>query len=275
MRNINISSAEITGFFRCSYPMISQDNVSKKLISSKGIADSYQFIADFNYPLMPRLISVRAGYILQQASEILNTNDYDACISIASGFSLLTFLLNEKVKKDILFIDCDLEEVIKAREQRINSIPFLKGKMNNLLLKPFDTNKLSETNSSLKDFFKGINNALFIIEGLSYFLENQTMYWLIREIANYGKSALIFDFCSFKESKCLKNLLKNIPGFMHNSKALEQISNKEIYFLKEKFNNVILSSISDIDNRLSCKLNEDFLLKDLNNFLPISILVAK
>src|SRR3989338_9366545 len=87
----DISSAEITAVYRCAIPGLSRDTLSEKLASPAGKERAAAFIAKYNYPLVNRKISLRAGYFLSEATRLLSSGQYDSCISFASGFSLLLY----------------------------------------------------------------------------------------------------------------------------------------------------------------------------------------
>lgn len=67
MSNENISSAEMTAYWRCKYPLISQDSLSFHLASKNGVEKAHQFEEKYNYPLVARKVSVRAGWFFDQA----------------------------------------------------------------------------------------------------------------------------------------------------------------------------------------------------------------
>jgi hypothetical protein len=56
----NISSSEMTAYWRSLYPAHSKDNISKHLASSDGILKAQQFEKKYNYPLVGKKVSVRA-----------------------------------------------------------------------------------------------------------------------------------------------------------------------------------------------------------------------
>src|SRR3989338_2926077 len=122
----NISSAEMTAYWRSLFPQFSEDLVSLKLASSSGISKAKEFETKFSYPLVGRKVSVRAGFILENIIRLLSSGKYDSCISFASGFSLLTHVAAQKLAEkgidDITFIDSDLPNMADERKKRIEKI---------------------------------------------------------------------------------------------------------------------------------------------------------
>lgn len=279
MRNPNIYSAEMTALLRCSYPTISNDTISQFLVSSIGIRNTHQFLVNFNYPLMTRLISVRAGFFLNESIRLLSTGQYDACVSIASGFSLLTYIISQSIPKNIAFIDCDLQDMVEERQRRIQSNHFLQ-KINNKISQScdIDIKALTERKIPLRHLFPEYKKPLFILEGLSYFLPKLTLNWLLNEICVYDHAALIFDFCSssgIQQYPCLERLMKKIPGFLLNGESMYGVAEKDFNFLYKNVNQVNLYDITEAEERLSHKCNDDILLNNRDDFIPTKIIVLE
>ncbi len=66
-----VSSAEITAVYRCAIPELSSDRHSINLVSPAGKEKAAAFIAKYDYPLVTRKISLRAGYFLSEAVRLL------------------------------------------------------------------------------------------------------------------------------------------------------------------------------------------------------------
>lgn len=275
MLDPNFSSAEMTAFLRSSYSDISKDYISQHMVSNDGIGNTYQFITLFNYPLIARLISVRARFFLNEAVSLLETGKYDACISIASGFSLLTSLIKRKIERRVAFIDCDLKEMIDERQNRIN---------NHFLFQDISANNTSHLVLNIADLYqKRINittqfsqfkNPLFLIEGLSYFLPKTITYWLMSQILQFENAAIIMDYCptpNQEPNKCLQRLCANLPGFLcHGEAMLEQYKINEYL---DKCHTAKCLDISEIEKELLTK-KSDALLVDKDGFLPTKIVLG-
>lgn len=118
--NSSISSAEMTAYWRSAFPQISLDAISKYMASHAGIDKANEVIIELNYPLLPKKISIRARYMFDNAMQLLQTDNYDACISFASGFSLLTPLLKKNfTASSMQFFDTDLPYMIIERKERL------------------------------------------------------------------------------------------------------------------------------------------------------------
>lgn len=279
MQDHDFISSEMTALLRSAYPLISEDTISQHLVTTYGISNTYNFIAKCDYPLLARVISVRAGFFLHEAIRLLNSQKYDSCISIASGFSLLTFLIKKNVNNKIMFLDSDLKKIIVERESRISSNKLLsKTNLSNIENYILDVIQLEQSGASLKEVFSRFRRPLFIIEGLSYFLSKNTIYWLLKEISCIPSSSLIFDYCPSEakdKSECLKNILFNIPGFLCNGSAMLEHSGREIKLLKNRFSNIQIQDISDVENILKRGKNDNLLLVDKSQFVPTNIIVAE
>lgn len=123
----DVSSAEITAIYRSAIPELSGDTLSEKLVSTAGSERAAEFIEKYNYPLVNRKISVRAGYFLSEATRLLASGHYDSCISLASGFSLLTYYIADKNinHSHVKYFDTDLPHMIAERAKRIENIKSL------------------------------------------------------------------------------------------------------------------------------------------------------
>ena len=71
---------------------------------------------------------MRAGWCQKQAIKLILTKQYDACISLGSGFSLLTYHVANQTSRvqNIRFVDVDLKEIISERSARITSLAATK-----------------------------------------------------------------------------------------------------------------------------------------------------
>ena len=80
----------MTAVSRSEYPTISKDKYSHLLASQAGYNKAQDYCHN-EYPHAALQMSIRAGYCFDQCSKLLNEGDFDAVVSLGSGFSLLTF----------------------------------------------------------------------------------------------------------------------------------------------------------------------------------------
>ncbi len=275
--NVNIHSAEMTALLRCSYPNMSHDSISKCLVSSDGVNNTYQFIKHFNYPLLGRVISARAGFLLNESVRLLQARQYDSCISIGSGLSMLTYLISNKITREIAIFDCDVDEMLSERQKRISSVESLTN------FKPQFSQNCSiniidayKKGTMLNELFPEIKKPLFILEGISYFLPKTVFSWLLDQIFHYDSKAVIFDYChSAENSQCLDRLLNTLPDFLCKGDAIYPSTSLPINRLYQNFNQVKTYAMDEVDIILSEKNNETILLRDQNNYVPTKIVVAE
>lgn len=279
-KNENISSAEMTAYWRCKYPQLSGDRLSVKLASSEGIQKAKEFEKKFQYPLVGRKISVRAGWFLKQVTNLLLTGKYDSCISLGSGFSLLTYLLalatNEQ-RPAINFYDVDLDEIIHLRKERIDKLPIntltpqVIRKTHNIA---FDLEKAFQEGKKFGDMFPNCEAPLFIIEGIIYFLSKGCVQWIYNSIVNYRNSAVLFDYWPESgpdNSKCFKAMLESIKNFIPE-KVRGLLSQQEIIKLCQSplFSDV---SLKEVENEYSREKGEQPQLVDQNEFIPVRLVI--
>lgn len=279
----DISSAEMTAYWRSLYPTFSHDNASEKLASSLGIAKAHEFEKKFDYPLIGRHISVRAGFIFETASALLSTNQYDACISLASGFSLLNYYLAEKhcAQDNIDYIDTDLPHMVAERKRRmdslINTSDIKENILNRVKLQSLDLEESCREKMSLNDIFSAYKNPLFIIEGVIYFLSQSCVSWCLDNIANFNHSACIFDYWpddGVASSLCFKRVIDSLEGFIpEHIKSFW--SHAQIQALDKQFTVVNDYSLADIERYMSKKQHESPLFTDQNTFYPVRFIVAE
>jgi O-methyltransferase involved in polyketide biosynthesis len=222
--NADISSAEMTAYWRSfNVDTISGDNLSHKLATTNGINQAKAFEKKYNYPLVSRKVEVRARFFLDNAVHLLKTGNYDSCISLASGFSLLTYYIFKKtgnLTSSIEFIDTDIDKIIEPRKKRLKCLVETKQiEEISLRIKQeiLDLEMAANKKLSLKEVFPSCKNPLFIIEGVIYFLSTTCVEWLMREIKKYNNSALIFDYWpeeGIHQSKFFERTVTDLRGFM-------------------------------------------------------------
>lgn len=277
MLDPNFLSAEMTAFLRSTDAHISNDSISQHMVSNVGISNTYQFIAMFDYPLIARLISVRAGFFLTESLRLLATGKYDACISIASGFSLLTSLIKQQTKQPVVFVDCDLQKIMDERIKRMNTHPMRSGTpLNTTEHYVLDILKLYQNKIAIKTQFSHYKSPLFVIEGLSYFLPKDVSYWLVSQLLHFTNAAIMFDYCPKQERQsnpCMQRLMDNLPGFLCHGEAI--FDPREIGECLNAYQTVKRLDIANAECELLKKdIGSQPLLTDANQFLPTEIIVA-
>ena len=275
MRDENVSSAEVTAYMRSQKPNLTHDNISHHLVSEAGIKKHHEFVDGMDYPLATRKIMARAGYFYEQALALLKSNNYDSCISLASGFSLLTQLLSKQMPK-ITYYDVDLPHMITERNKRIKeSGIFSEQELERTKTKSIDLTEINEIN--LQEVFADCKKPLFILEGITYFLPEAILTSLLQKITQFNGSAIILDYWpedSLEISAILKRIMSQLKGFIAED-FNSFLTAEHIKLLTEHYQDVTQLSILEVDSLLSAQLNEEPELTDQNQVFPIRTLVAK
>lgn len=279
----NISSAEMTAYWRSLFPELSHDSYSIRLASTEGILKAKEFEKKFDYPLVGRKVSVRAGFILEKAKELLSTGQYDACISFASGFSLLTYCIASELGEKaefITFYDSDLLHIIEERNHRIQTLIHegnLPTEVSNIKALPIDLEIACKQNISFKKLFESCKRPLFIVEGVIYFLSDTCVQWMLNAVSSFDNAALIFDYWpqdGINESTCFKRVVNSLKGFMPES--VKSFWDKtSIDTLYKSFSHVNDEKIGMIENKMSAELSEIAQFSDQNLFFPVNFIVAR
>ena len=203
----NISSAEMTAAWRSQYPAISKDKYSHLLVSQLGY-DKAQDYCHNEYPHAALQMSIRAGYCFEQCSKLLNEGEYDAVVSLGSGFSLLTLAIADIVAPDetrselLTLVDCDMDPIMTVRNSRIASTPCVQEKLNQASItfqnEALDLEQVFTSGQLLTDFLPdNVTKPIFVLEGLVYFLSLECQNWLFEQISDgsqFDQSALVMDY---------------------------------------------------------------------------------
>ena len=278
----NISSAEMTAYWRSQYPWLSGDKLSVSLASKEGIAKAHEFEEKFNYPLVSRKVSVRAGFFLKQTVDLLLTGKFDACISFASGFSLLGYYIATAIQNtypEITVIESDLPNIIQARSARLESMvdQLNKDALSKLKTSVLDLEQACREGKSLRELFPAYHSPVFIIEGVIYFLSKQCVNWLINEIAQYPTAAMVVDYWpedGVSQSECFDRVVQSLKGFMpENIKSFwTESALEEIH---QKFSFVKDVPIQYVEHQYSAWCDEEPKFIDQDKFFPVHLLVAQ
>jgi O-methyltransferase involved in polyketide biosynthesis len=275
MTDENVSSAEVTAYMRSQKPDLTHDKISGKLVSEAGIRKYYDFVEGMDYPLATRKIIVRAGYFYEQALALLQTDNYDSCISFASGFSLLLNLLAEKTA-NIAYYDVDLPHMIEERIKRIKkSNIFSREQLKQVNTKSLDLTQINQID--LQDIFPDCKKPLFILEGITYFLPEEIVTAILKLIFKFNGSAIILDYWpvnSLEISAIFKRIMHQLKGFIAEN-LNSFLTKKQVNLLKQHYAQVEDLSILEADELLSKNVNEQPELIDQNEVFPIRILMAR
>ncbi len=278
-KNTNISSAEMTAYWRSAYSKLSGDDLSHRLASEEGIKKAEEFAHQYNYPFIARKVSVRAGFFLRQTVALLESKQYDACVSFASGFSLLTYFIAKSISSSINFIDIDLPSIIAKRNERLLSISdFFDEKVSKKLqTKVLDLESAYQSNKSFQELFPNCSSPIFLIEGVIYFLSDPCVKWIFEQIAAYDNAAVIFDYWPdnmLEQNACFERVYKTLDQtILEQTKSFWSKEQKEK--LASQFSSITDTSIQDIEVAFSEELAETPQFSDPADFFPVRILTAE
>jgi hypothetical protein len=276
-----LSSAELTANYRCTFPELSGDTLSLLLSSDSGSALAEAFVSKYTYPLVTRKISVCAGYFLQEATRLIQTGLYDSVISFASGLSLLTYLIAEKNPQfSGLLFDTDLPYMVKQRNERIAAIAdkhLAPNTLRKLQSINFDIEAAYKENRSLKKFFSNCKRPIFILDGISYFLSSGCVDWLLQQIGSYDCSAVTLYYWpeNMLERSALfarvfndlnKGMIKEELKSFWNANTL---ANLQTHF--QTVSDLALETVEAkmVDNASECQL------VDPNTFFPVRLVTGE
>ncbi len=274
----NISSSEMTAYWRSKYFLLSNDRLSVQLSSTDGIDKAHLFEEKYNYPLIGRKVSVRAGWFLEQAVSSLLTSQYDSCISLGSGFSLLTYYIANRVSQSqsIQFIDVDLDQILSVRNKRINALSTQKIVDSNILTrlstKSIDLENAYQSGVNFNELFGTCERPVFIIEGIIYFLSKGCVQWIFDGIATYKTNVIIFDYWpdgAANNSKCFKRVFDSLNDFIP-----EQIQRLlSIDELQKLCKSHLIKDVSlqEIENEWSRKNGEEPQFLNQDEFIPVRL----
>lgn len=279
--NTVISSAELTAYWRSAFPQLSGDSLSARLVTAAGVNMAEEFAQVNHYPLIKRHISVRAGYMLQQTTRLLLTQQYDSVISLASGFSLLSYyiaLAMYRHASQLRIIDTDLPLMLSARKIRLAKIKTLLNAeaFSKITTHPLDLECAYREKKHFKSLFPNCRTPVFIIEGLLYYLSDSCVTWIFDQIATYDKTAVIFDYWpedSAVQSDCFARQFSTF-----NKMITEQLKcfwdNSRMAHLCSLFSTIQDCSIQEIEREISLHVNETPQFTDPDTFFPVHLITA-
>ncbi len=273
-----IGSAEMAAYWRSSFPAFSRDYLSARLVSAEGVEKALAFEKNYNYPLAPRKVSVRAGYILQQSTRLLMTGRYDSCISLVSKFSLLTYYIAATVKQllpDLQIIDTDSPMVLNKRIERLAEMADVLAPeiLSQIKLQATNLEKAYRNGDTFKALFPDCQAPIFILEGAAYFLTLPCLQWVFDEIASYETSAIIFDYFpedSLDISRCFARIYPNLQQIVPD-KINSGVNCNDML---KGYSYISDRSIEAIEHEMSRELGQAPQFNDPNDFFPIRIITA-
>ncbi len=273
----SISSAEMTAYWRSVFPTISLDPISIRMASQAGIDKAEDIVMQLNYPLLPKKISVRARYMFDNAVKLLQTGNYDACISFASGFSLLISLIkNAFPSTSIQFFDTDLPHMMIERKNRLLQLQhedLISAAMQWIL----DLELAAKNKLRLTELFPNINTPVFILEGIIYFLTPHCVSWLIKEIKNYTTAAVILDFfpaSSLTTSAMMRNGVEKLANYMPEKIQDFIWDEKQLADFQNGFNSSELKPIQIAEREYSTQVDLPVEFSDPNDFFPAMLMTV-
>ncbi|MCB0327400.1 MAG: hypothetical protein KDD52_07265 [Bdellovibrionales bacterium] len=193
---------EMEAYFRGKYPELSLDPYSRAFCSQEGTELAHTFAQ--SYADYGQYLCLRARIYYEHVTTLLKSNSYDAVISLGTGFSLLTFYLSE-YHSNIRFIDADDAILMKTRKNRMVPVQKLFGPQTlQVEQKIFDLEKVAKAKGEIQNFFP-YKNPLFLMEGLSLFLNKKNLSWLFQSLQDYAKFTFIYD-CFSQGSPALQKV---------------------------------------------------------------------
>ncbi len=190
-----LSSNEITAYWRSSEPEISRDRHSRKLCSADGARFALEF-ARGTYPRIGRHIAVRNRFFLDRAVGLVNDYEFDGIVSLGSGLSLLTYLIAQSAPSASQLIDSDLPDVLRDRSSRLSHVRgcFDPAAWDRVHMEPFDIRRIASEQGILQALCSGLKSPVVLLEGVTYFLDRETLERLFAEIDALDRGALIVDY---------------------------------------------------------------------------------
>ena len=275
-----VSSAEITGVYRCVIPEFSGDTLSDQLVSDAGRYRANAFIEKYQYPLVNQKISLRAGYCLNEAVRLLSSDHYDACISLASGFSLLLYYIAGKTKNmgSIQYFDTDFAHMIQERQQRMSRVKSLdQAVLSTIKSKACDVEKVYQDHVPLKTIFPSCKRPICIAEGLTYFLSPGCVEWLIKQIGAYEHSAAILDYWP-DDMLQTSTLFARVFRDLNQGMILEPLKSfwsiETITHFRNQFSHVNDYSLPEVEKILSSQPRKPE-MTDPNQYFPLRMITGE
>lgn len=210
----------------------------------------------------------------------MSSNKYDTCISLGSGFSLLTYLIASLTPDyhKINFIDVDLQNILNERNNRIEKIKH-KTQLNPIILKhltrlTLNLEEVYQKGIKFKDIFDTSKSPIFILEGIIYFLSRECVQWIFKEIATFKNYAVVFDYWpdgSLKKSQCMRTMFASLNDFIPEQiKGLLDTNELNHLCGSASVNDI---SLQEVENHMAMVRGESPQLTNVNQFIPVRLRV--
>jgi hypothetical protein len=223
LRGTSVSSAEMTAVWRSSTAKISLDALSGALSSQDGRNLAGVFRDDV-YPLIERHLTVRARFFLENGVGLMRHGNFDACISLGSGLSMLTTGIHSRVMQDRrgdapYFVDADVPRMIALRRERLR----VSGRGTRALEHvSLDLEECARQRKRLRNIVPRAKHPIFVLEGLIYFLSRACVEWLFEEIRSYSDAAVIVDYWP-SQAPILSSTFRRMIDFFERPQVVENV----------------------------------------------------
>lgn len=243
-------TAFVVNVSRFEKVMLSKDIYAHLWITDEA-RELYSRVQSEVYPYDDLFISLRHRFFYEKQKEFIKTHNNPAIINIGSGFTNYPFLLEGKFE----YVEVDLENIIYYKKERIEKfiqeaiIPF-----RDVYYYPIDLRNVIDREylrSKLNGAIASSNRSLIIMEGLTFFLDENTLDYLFKTLGSIQKkgSEIIFDFwkpdaMTYPVLQKLKTFLEGNFGYKLQDYYLfdkDYIESKKDFVISE------MKSIQDIE----------------------------
>ncbi|MBS1493038.1 MAG: class I SAM-dependent methyltransferase [Bacteroidetes bacterium] len=195
--------------------------ISKDIYAHLWITDAarkyYDELNENVYKFDDLFISLRHRFFYEKQKEFIKTHNNPAIINIGSGFTNYPFLLEGKFE----YIEVDLENIIYYKKERIQKfiqeaiIPF-----RDVYYYPIDLRNVIDREylrSKLNGAIASSNRSMIIMEGLTFFLDENTLDYLFKTLGSIQKkgSEIVFDF--WKPDAMTYPVLQKLKSYLENN----------------------------------------------------------
>jgi O-methyltransferase involved in polyketide biosynthesis len=229
--------------------------LSKDIYASLWITEEarklYGELGEKVYPHDDLFISLRHRFFYEKQKEFIKTHNNPVIINIGSGFTNYPYLLEGNFD----YVEIDLENIIYYKKERIEKfiqealIPY-----RDVYYYPIDLRNAIDR-EYLRSKFNGAiasaSRSMIIMEGLTFFLDENTLDFLFKLLGSIQKkgSEIVFDFwkpdaMSYPVLQKLKSFLESNFGYTLKEYFLfdkDYIESKKDYVISE------IKNIRDIE----------------------------
>jgi O-methyltransferase involved in polyketide biosynthesis len=209
-------TAFVVNVSRSEKVMLSKD-IYAHLWITDAARDYYKQLQENVYTYDDLFISLRHRFFFEKQKEFIKTHSNPAIINIGSGFTNYPFLLEGKFE----YIEVDLENIIYYKKERIEKfiqeaiIPF-----RDVYYYPIDLRNVIDREylrSKLNGAVASSNRSMIIMEGLTFFLDENTLDYLFKTLGSIQKkgSEIVFDF--WKPDSMTYPVLQKLKTYLENN----------------------------------------------------------